>query len=205
MTQTSAHVPVANVWKRVLVWAAVAVLAGVSVATAARTWALSPVQLTSNSMAPGMERGDWVVVSGLGAVEGRDVVLFRYPLGSTGSAVKRVVAIGGDTVAFTERWMSVNGRRATVAGMPPEVGPDGMPVPGPKRRVVQVPNGHVFLLGDNAAVSLDSRSFGTVPRSELVGRVRFTVPASSWSWAAVLGGGALACGLLVALRRLRPA
>jgi hypothetical protein len=62
----------------------------------------------------------------------------------------------------------------------------------------------VFLLGDNSAVSIDSRSFGPVPDTELVGRVRFVIPKPSWRSMAAFAAGAMALGgLLIAARRHR--
>jgi signal peptidase I len=155
----------------------------------------SPHRITSNSMAPEIERGDWVVVTGRGSAVDRDeVVLFRYPPGSTGRAVKRVVAVGGDTVVVTDGAVAVNGRRIAVEPLAGEHAP---------RQELRVREGHVFLLGDNSAVSLDSRSFGPVPEGEVVGRVRLVVPSPSWWWTAVAAGVVAAILVPLAARRRR--
>jgi signal peptidase I len=176
----------------------VAVPAAVVVALVlvARALDASPHRITSNSMAPAVDRGDWVVVTGgEPAVSRGDVVLFRYPPGSSGRAVKRAVAIGGDTVVVTDRVVSVNGRSIAVQPLAGESAP---------RRELRIPDGHVFLLGDNSAVSIDSRSFGPVAQSDVVGRVRLVVPSPSSTWALVAGGiAAAAVGGLVVVRRSR--
>ena len=165
-----------------LFWVAIAALVGVGVGVATRAFAVHPVRVTSGSMAPTAKVGDWLVASDLDAqgresVGRRDIVLFRFPLGTTGRAVKRVIAVGGDTVAYTDRYVSVNGRRSPIAGSPADLGPDGKPTGKHQpERVVHIPSGHVFLLGDNTAVSIDSRAFGPVPETELVGRVKFVIP-----------------------------
>ena len=121
-------------------------------------------------MSPTLRRGDWIVVrrldqQGQQAVQRQDIVLFRFPLGTAGRATKRVVAIGGDRVAIANRTVAVNGRVVPIAGAPSST--------AARRRVESVPAGYLFLVGDNAAVSIDSRSFGAVPETEVVGRVWF--------------------------------
>ncbi len=140
-----------------------AALVGGGAGAAARLAGLEPVHVTSDSMAPAVERGDWIVVRSLGdgGVQRGDIVEFRFPLGTSGRAIKRVVALGGDTVTFTDHALIVNGHKRAITGSP---------VPG-RTQTLAVPPGAVFLVGDNAGVSIDSRSFGAVPGGELVAKV----------------------------------
>jgi signal peptidase I len=104
--------------------------------------------------------------------------------------LKRVVAVGGDTVMVRNKELFVNGRRSpdpahllhadpTIRrpgrldpGIPPSLGNrDNF---GPLR----VPGGYVFLMGDNRDSSLDSRYFGPVPQSNIIGCAR--VVTFSW-------------------------
>jgi signal peptidase I len=167
-------------WRRALVWLAAAAILGTASGAGARSWAFYPTQVTSNSMAPTIVRGDWLVVQKLDSddrthVRRSTVVLFRYPFGSTLRAVKRVVALAGDTVEISRRSVTVNGREIPTAGLPHLAPMPGDPLK-PLPRVEVVPAAHVFVLGDNAAASIDSRSFGPVPEAELVGRVRLVSP-----------------------------
>jgi signal peptidase I len=140
-------------------------------ALAARVAGFHPVRIESGSMAPAVEPGDWVVVRDTdrqeAGFERGDVLMFRFPFGSSGRAIKRVVAIAGDRVEVGDGSLTINGRRRATGG-----GLAGAPRP----RVDVVPPGHVFLLGDNSAASIDSRSFGPVPGDEVVGRVVLTLP-----------------------------
>jgi hypothetical protein len=63
-----------------------------------------------------------------------------------------------------------------------------------------VPAGHVFLLGDNAAISIDSRSFGPVPETEIVGRVAVVI--HTWVLFLALGVAAVA-GVMATLALAR--
>lgn len=181
---------------------AAAVLIGIGIGTAAKVFGIHPTRVASNSMSPAIHRDDWIVVRDIGqddrlAIRRQDIVLFRFPLGTAGRAVKRVVALGGDTVTIGAQSVSVNAHIIPIAGAPSE----GAARP----RVEFVPEGHVFLLGDNAAVSIDSRSLGPVPETEIVGRVLFILPRATGLL--LLGVTAIiavvTCGLLVARQRRR--
>ena len=140
-------------------------------ALAARVAGCTPVRIVSGSMAPAIGTGDWVVVHEIegseASFERGDIVMFRFPLGSSGRAVKRVVAVSGDRVEVGDGSLTINGRRRATGG-----GLAGAARP----RIDVVPRDHVFLLGDNSAASIDSRSFGPIPGDEVVGRIVVTLP-----------------------------
>jgi signal peptidase I len=118
-----------------------------------------PVRVTSGSMAPYAAPGDLGVALYAREVRRDDVVVFRFPFGGPSLAIKRAVALAGDCVPSL----------------------DDRPVVG--RRIPaceHVPPGSVYLLGDNAGASLDSRTFGPVPSGEIVGRVVLMLPAARW-------------------------
>ena len=148
-------------------------LTGVGIGVAANALGIHPTRVVSSSMAPAIERGDWVVTRDLGesdrhAINRDDIVMFRFPLGTEGRAVKRVIAVGGDEVSIERRRLKVGERTIPIAGAPSEG--------AARTRVETVSAGHVFLLGDNSANSIDSRSFGAVPETELVARVLVVLP-----------------------------
>ena len=101
----------------------------------------------------GPRRGDVVIVD-----TGEPVVL-----------LKRVAAIGGDVVAVRGGRVFLNGAPAEDpnAGLEAGGGPDF----GPER----VPEGAVFVLGDNRGDSRDGRFFGFVAESRVLGRARAVV------------------------------
>ena len=121
---------------------------------------------------------------GLRKVRPGDIVVVRVPLDDRVPFVKRVAAVGGQTVAMRDKVLYVDGRPVpdppTAEHTDPALYPRGSytpPVPpvlgnrdnfGPFR----VPEGMVFLLGDNRDNSLDSRYFGPVPESNIIGRAR---------------------------------
>jgi signal peptidase I len=120
-----------------------------------------------HSMEPCLHDGDRLVVDrvsySLGEICRGDVVVMRYPRNPSLDFVKRVVAVPGDRVAMQHGVLRVNGAVADDYGCIQ----DGQDV---SEQVV--PEGHVFVLGDNRPISCDSREFGLVPHALLRGKVR---------------------------------
>ncbi len=98
--------------------------------------------------------------------------------------VKRVVGIPGDVLTIRERRLLNHGKPvaepAVVAELvitnPPGVNPVLLRTPDAPRAAdsasgTMVPPGHYFVMGDNTANSFDSLIWGTVPKSNLLGRV----------------------------------
>jgi len=101
-----------------------------------------------------------------------DVIVFVYPEDRTKDFIKRVVAIGNDTVEIRNKKVIVNGQevddpyayRGDRTVLPGNVSPrDNM---GP----VTVPPEHLFVMGDNRDFSHDSRFWGFVPASDVKGK-----------------------------------
>ena len=101
-----------------------------------------------------------------------DIIAFRTlprafdMCGSKGVYVKRVVGLPGETVAERDGFVYIDGRKLRELYVDAARRDDG--VVGRWR----VPEGTYFVLGDNRAFSCDSRRWGSVPRANVVGRVR---------------------------------
>lgn len=129
---------------------------------------VEPLQVVSSSMDPTLNPGDHVIVDKLSTrwrePKVGDLVVFRDPQGSE-LVVKRVVALGGQTVALEDAVLVVDGQPRHE----PQV--DLTRIDSTYFGPVTVPPGAVFVLGDNRAESIDSRTYGAVPHDELVGTV----------------------------------
>ncbi|MFP5299070.1 MAG: signal peptidase I [Actinomycetota bacterium] len=89
--------------------------------------------------------------------------LFGFPTGSAQDFIKRVVAVGGDTVEGRDGRVFVNGEPVDEPYLPEGTETSTF---GP----VDVPEGMIFVMGDNRGNSDDSRNFGPVPVDTVVGR-----------------------------------
>jgi len=135
----------------------------------ARTFVAEPMKIPSDSMAPTLRPGDQVLVDKLAYRDGDmpargDLVVFHDPR-TAEITLKRVVAVAGDTVGIEDGSLAVNGRR------PFEPYADQKAIDSVYFGPVTVGKGRFFVLGDNRANSVDSRSFGAVSTDRLIGRV----------------------------------
>ena len=127
------------------------------------------IRIPSDSMTPTVAPGDHLLLDKRhpADVAVGDVVVVHDPL-ADGSAdsliVKRVIAVGGDSVGFEDGILVRNGRPGTEPYTADFL--DGVYY-GPD----VVPPGMLYLLGDNRLDSVDSRHFGPVPVAAVVGRI----------------------------------
>ena len=107
------------------------------------------------------------------------IVVFRAPknaCGIGGTFVKRLIGLPGDTVAERRGVVFVNGKRLNEPYVDPRHRDDSTDT-------WRVPAGSYFFLGDDRANSCDSRSWGAVPRSSLIGPVVLTYwPPNRLHW-----------------------
>jgi len=123
------------------------------------------------SMEPTLSHGEIVVINRMAYWfnEPRmgDIIAFPDPENTDRHLIKRVVGVGGDEIDYINNVVFVNGEV-----LPPQyrmLDEGGRSVPFP----LIVPEGEVFVLGDNRWASKDSRyvEVGNIPVSEITGRI----------------------------------
>jgi signal peptidase I len=132
------------------------------------SYALEPVQVSSNSMSPTLAAGTHVLVDKISSrahhPRRRDIITFHLA-GSSEQLIKRVVAVAGDTVGLADGVLVVDGAKINERFV------DHAQMVSVYFGPVTVPSETVFVLGDNRADSVDSRTFGPVPLRDVTGRV----------------------------------
>ena len=131
---------------------------------------LTPVRITGESMAPGLMDGEIVLVDRLSKYVTRpNRGALVQAEGPEGSLIKRIVGLPGEYVEIAQGQVYINSRPLAETGY--QVNTVGT------YHKTFVPEGRVFLLGDNRRVVQDSRSesIGTVAYGDLLGVVRFRI------------------------------
>ncbi|GGJ48894.1 signal peptidase I [Streptomyces brasiliensis] len=147
-----------------------------------------PYTVPTSSMTPTIDVGDRVLAQRVDGSEIRrgDVVVFRDKSWVTNAdVVKRVVAVGGDTVACcTDGKLTVNGKQIDEPYLP-----EGSLAEITNFPTVKVPQGRLFLLGDERQGSLDSTAHLTDAASGTVSTaaVSARVDAVAWPMKGMLG------------------
>ncbi|MCL1949421.1 MAG: signal peptidase I [Turicibacter sp.] len=119
---------------------------------------------TGESMQPTLRDGQLVLVACLSQPKKGELVAFKNRGEGPKHLVKRVVAVGGDTVGLRLTRLYVNGQAAHEPYLKEIMRTKAM-------EEVTVPEGTVFVLGDNRNHSLDSRKLGPVPLKDVIGVV----------------------------------
>lgn len=145
------------------------------------TYVVEPVEVEMRSMQPLLVEGDHLLVDRLSlrwdAPRRGDLVVFGAPspYGDDGVPyVKRVIGLPGETVQIENGRIYIGGPEEPPVRLEETYLPNGivtLPQGASGDRVWRVPDGAVFVLGDNRGDSLDSRTFGPITLDRLVGRV----------------------------------
>ncbi len=180
------------------------ILVALIVAVVIKTFLIQAFFIPSASMVPTLAVDDRVLVSKLSFTfsvpEAGDVIVFDSPFANgeieeslidtitrnvaealglrtadAADLIKRIVAVGGDTVRIEDSQVFVNG----IAIDEPYLAP-GSTMPDMEERTI--PLGEVWVMGDNRNKSQDSRRFGSIPIEDIIGRAFVIVwPVERWS------------------------
>jgi signal peptidase I len=152
-----------------------------------RTFVFQTFSIPSDSMNPTLWKGNHIMVDKLsvdfGTINIGDIVVFKAPpdvVTDCGDPVtdlvKRVIGLPGDHLTSVGNTIYVNGKAldqnwSHYTDIGTAIGH------------VTVPKGQYFMMGDNHADSCDSRTWGTVTRSNIIGKefLKFW-PPSQWNW-----------------------
>ncbi|MDD5468212.1 MAG: signal peptidase I [Anaerolineales bacterium] len=135
------------------------------------------IRVESISMQPTLYAGNFVIVNKLAYRLGEpslgDVVIFRYPPDPKREPyIKRIIGLPGDTVSVSQGQVHINGEPLfePYISAPPNYEGEWL-----------VPEGALFVLGDNRNSSSDSHRWGMVPLENVIGKAVVVYwPPESW-------------------------
>jgi signal peptidase I len=177
-------------------WLVVVVLA-VGGALLLRSFVVQTFSVPSSSMYPTLQIGDRILVDripGLAhSIRRGDIIVFhKVPEDQNGDGpedlVKRVIGLPGDRVSSVGDTVYINGRPLAEPWLHLDaVSPEGACAQSafdiPKQySATRIPAGHYFVMGDCRGISDDSRFWGTVPVSLVIGRVFTVIWRSNHPW-----------------------
>jgi signal peptidase I len=173
-----------------------AIVIAILIAVFIRTFIVQAFKIPSGSMKPTLEIGDHILVNKLsygvkipylrktmiptGEPKRGDIAVFIYPVDKSKDFIKRVIGVGGDVVEIRNKKVFVNDTVVNDAYavhneeviFPKSIQPrDNF---GP----VKVPEGTIFVMGDNRDQSYDSRFWGFVRLEDVIGKAFIIY----WSW-----------------------
>jgi len=169
----------------------VTILGAIVIVLAIKQWVINPYRIPSSSMEPTLNcavPGEGCLAAGgvfdgsdrvlacricydLASPKRGDIVVFNTPpraavaCGTGGVFVKRLIGLPGDTWSEKDGYVYINGQKLNEPYIESQYR-DTLTYPAEK-----IPPGRYFMMGDNRSGSCDSRRWGTVPRSDLIGKV----------------------------------
>jgi signal peptidase I len=131
-----------------------------------RYYIIQPYRVDMTSMVNTLHPDDLVLVDKLSyrfhLPRRGDVIVFQPPIDTKDKYIKRVIGLPGETIEVSNNVVYVDGKPLNEPYMYTPMLGDMPPT--------KVPSDSVFAMGDNRSVSLDSRSFGPVKISSIVGK-----------------------------------
>ncbi len=165
-----------------------AIVIAILIALFIRTFVIQAFKIPSGSMKPTFEIGDHILVNKfiygikipfirktmipISEPKRGDIVVFIYPEDRSKDFIKRVIAVGGDTIEIRNKKIYLNG---LPYNDPYGVYTDDFIIPGsiqPRDNFgpLTVRPDSIFVMGDNRDQSYDSRFWGTVDLKDVMGK-----------------------------------
>ena len=150
-----------------------------------RGFLLIPVPVEGNSMEGTLKQEDMVLMEKITDIHRFDVIVFQLSDGTT--YIKRVIGLPGDTIAYKDDQLYINGQEVPEKFLEKDPQSD-LPLTSDftlkeLMGVDKLGKDSYFVMGDNRRVSKDSRSFGAISSADIVGKARFVYyPLSHIKW-----------------------
>lgn len=136
-----------------------------------RAFVISPFIVDGGSMSPTFENLDYLIIDEISyrfiePARG-DVIVFRYPLNPSIFYIKRVIGLPGEAVSISRGIVSVKSE----GGVQEALDESYVTIEDATyTKNVALAEGEYFVMGDNRPNSSDSRTWGALPKKDIVGR-----------------------------------
>jgi signal peptidase I len=172
-------------WRVTIDWL-ITIVGAILIVLAIKAWVVNPYRIPSSSMEPTLHcarPGDGCeahfsdrvlacrICYRLSSPKRADIVVFQTPplaasrCNGGGTYVKRLIGLPGETWEERSGYVYINGKKLNEPYITPQRRDATTIAP------IKIAPGHYFMMGDNRSGSCDSRKWGTVPRSNLIGKV----------------------------------
>ncbi|WP_301950647.1 signal peptidase I [Bacillus sp. V59.32b] len=142
------------------------------VAFICRQFLFSPITVKGESMDPTFENNDRIIVSKVSKIDHFDTIVFHSPI-SKDDYIKRVIGLPGDTIEMKNDVLYINGKAFEEEYLNENKGEVPLETTLTEDFKVTVPEGSLFVLGDNRRRSMDSRIIGSITDDAVIGEVKF--------------------------------
>ncbi len=142
-----------------------------------RYFIAQPFYVKGASMEPNLHEHDYLLIDEISyrfhPPERGDIVVFRYPNDPQEYFIKRVIGLPGETISIKDGNVYITDTFGTTTQLDEQYLSGNAETVAQSDQPVTLKNNEYFMLGDNRTGSKDSRSFGPVHRSFIVGRAFF--------------------------------
>lgn len=170
----------------VFIWETVKIVAiALIIVLPVRYFLFQPFIVKGESMVPNLQSGDYLIVDEisyrLSSPQRGDIIVLKYPLDTTQRFIKRVIGLPGETVEIQNGKIDIVKDGKDLSLDEKKYLPAVLTTVGDVH--ITLENNQYFVLGDNRQYSYDSRSWGILPREDIIGKAVFRVlPFSSMTY-----------------------
>lgn len=158
-----------------------ALLIAFGLAAIIRFFLFTPIVVDGESMMPTLEHGDRMIVNKIGYSIGEpdrfDIIVFHAP--EQKDYIKRIIGLPGDQIAYEDDQLYINGEAVEEPYL--DIYKQGITGTLTEDFVLEdvtegqstIPEGSIFVMGDNRRASKDSRHIGLISTDEVIGDTNF--------------------------------
>jgi signal peptidase I len=145
-----------------------------------RFFVFQPFMVSGASMEPNYHSTDYLIIDELSyrfnEPKRGDVIVFKYPKNPNFKYIKRVIGFPGETVEIKDAKVYITSNNTTSVLNESYLPEESITawIRGATYGPITLGANEYFVLGDNRNYSADSRTWGTLPKDNIIGKVAFT-------------------------------